>query len=350
MSSDKFTPNALASGIGSLPHTDPNEACRLVWDLLPDFPFWPQLPKRSPLENMYYQYAENMPGLIVRGDGGFYIDDGKDGFYEELEKFYQTFLSEDVELFRISEEYAAGLYKWLEGKEHLRSACAIKGQITGPVSFGLQVTQEDRRSILYNDTLRDVMNKQLLRKAQWQVALMKKIHPVPVMFIDEPYLAAFGSAFTSLDRETVLSLFKEIFSGIDSIKGIHCCGNTDWSLLLDCGPDILSFDAYSYMDSIFLYKEHLTRFLDRGGIIAWGIVPTDESEIRKETPEDLLAKLDSAWERLMSLGFDQETILAQSIITPSCGLGSLSGPQAATEAFRLTRKISDHIRSKYDLP
>ena len=98
MSSDKFTPNGLASGIGSLPHTDPNEACRLVWDLLPDIPFWPQLPKRSPLENMYYQYAENMPGLVIKKDGGFYIDDGKEDFYEELERFYQTFLSEDLHL------------------------------------------------------------------------------------------------------------------------------------------------------------------------------------------------------------------------------------------------------------
>ncbi len=344
----RFTPNALATGIGSLPHTDPKEACRLIWDLLPEIPFWPQLPKRSPLENMYYQYAENMPGLVVKKDGGFYIDDGKEGFYEELERFYEIFLSEDVEPFRISREYAAGLYTWTEGEEHLRFACAIKGQVTGPVSFGLQVTQKDRRSILYNDTLRDVMTKQLLRKAQWQVALMKQINPRPVMLLDEPYLSAFGSAFTSLDRETVLSLFKEIFSGIDSIKGIHCCGNTDWSLVLDSCPDILSFDAYSYMDSIFLYKEHLVRFLDRGGIIAWGIVPTNKSDIKKETPEDLLARLESAWERLIALGFDQKRILAQSIITPACGLGSLSR-QTATKAFRLTRHISEHIRSKFDL-
>lgn len=320
----KFTPNALATGIGSLPHTDPGEACRLIRDLFPEIPFWPQLPKRSPLENMYYQYAGNMPGLIDKKDGGFYIDDGKEGFYEELERFYEIFLSKDVEPFRISKEYAAGLYTWMEDDEHLRFACAIKGQITGPVSFGLQVTQKDRRPILYNDTLRDVMTKQLLRKAQWQAALMSQINPRPIIFLDEPYLSAFGSAFTSLDQETVLSLFKEIFSGINCLKGIHCCGNTDWSLVLDCGPDILSFDAYSYMDSLFLYREHLVRFLDSGGIIAWGIVPTNKEDIKKETPEDLLARLESAWERLLALGFGQKTILAQSIITPACGLGSLS--------------------------
>ena len=343
-----FAPNALASGIGSLPHKDPAAACRLVWDLLPQIPFWPQLPKRSELENMYYQYAENLPGLVVKESGGFHIDQNKEGFYEDLEGFYQAFLSEDLEPFRISRDYAAGLYLWLENEERLEAASAIKGQITGPISFGLQVTQEDRRSILYNDTLRDVMVKQLLRKAQWQVDLMKRIHPRPIMFLDEPYLAAFGSAFTNIDRDTVISLFKEILSGIDSLTGIHCCGNTDWSLIFESEPDILSFDSYSYPDSLFLYQKHLVRFLERGGIIAWGIVPTDESDIRKESVETLIERLENAWERLAGLGFEKKGILARSIITPACGLGSVS-EQVATEAFRMTSRISEAIRHRFDL-
>jgi methionine synthase II (cobalamin-independent) len=344
----KFIPNAIATGIGSLPHNDPKEACQLIWDLMPEIPFWPQLPKRSPLENMYYQYAENMPGFIAKKEGGFYIDEGKEGFYKELETFYQAFISHDLEYFRISKKYASGLYHWLEGKEHLKFACGIKGQITGPVSFGLQVTQQDKRSILYNDTLKDVMTKQLLGKAQWQVALMKQIHPNPIIFLDEPYLSAFGSAFTSIDRDTVMALFREFFSTADSLTGIHCCGNTDWSLILDSKPDILSFDTYSYGDSLFLYEESLTRFLKQGGIIAWGIVPTNESDIIKETAESLIARLEKAWEKLSLIGFDEKTILAQSIITPACGLGS-SPKQAAVKAFQLTKQISERIRIQFDL-
>ena len=343
-----FTPNALATGIGSLPHHDPETACQLIWDFFPEIPFWPQLPKRSPLENMYYQYAENMPGLVTKEGGGFYIDEGKEDFYRELESFYQAFLSEDLEAFRISEAYASGLYTWMKDPEPFRGACAIKGQVTGPVSFGLQVTQKDRRSILYNDTIRDVMSKQLLRKAQWQLAIIRRIHPTPIMFLDEPYLSAYGSAFTSINRETVTSIFKQLFEGIDSLTGIHCCGNTDWSLVLDSGPDILSFDAYSFADSLFLYQENLTRFFSNGGIIAWGIVPTNVSDIKKESLESLLKRLDQAWERLVELGFDQKRILAQSMITPACGLGSIS-IEAATEAFRLTRRISEHIRETFDL-
>jgi len=344
----RLTPHALPTGIGSLPHCDAGEACRLILDLFPEIPFWPQLPRRSPRENMYHQYAEGMPGMVIRGDGGFYIDEGKEGFYEELERFYEAFLSEDLERFRISKEYAAGLYAWLEEREHMHSAWGIKGQVTGPISFGLQVTQADKRSILYNETLRDVMVKQLLRKAQWQVSIMRQIHPRPILFLDEPYLAAFGSAFTSIDRDTVLSTFREIFSGIDCPTGIHCCGNTDWSLVLESGPDILSFDAYSYIDSLFLYTEELKGFLVKGGIIAWGIVPTNEPDIRKETAEGLLKRLEKAWERLAGLGFSTRDIMAQSLITPACGLGTVS-VEAATEAFRITRQISERIRHSLDL-
>jgi len=353
MSSEKkddlrLTPHALPTGIGSLPHRDPREACRVIWDLFPEIPFWPQLPRRSPRENMYHQYAEGMPGMVIKGDGGFYIDEEKDGFYEELERFYETFLSADLDRFRISKEYAAGLYAWLEGREQMHSAWGIKGQVTGPISFGLQVTQADKRSILYNETLRDVMVKQLLRKTQWQVSILKQIHPRPILFLDEPYLAAFGSAFTSIDRDTALSTFREIFSGIDAPTGIHCCGNTDWSLVLESGLDILSFDAYSYIDSLFLYTEELKSFLSKGGIIAWGIVPTNEPDIRKETAEGLLARLEGAWDRLAALGFSTKDIVARSLITPACGLGSVS-TDAATEAFRITRQISDHIRNSFDL-
>ncbi len=339
----KFAPNALATGIGSLPHKDPHEACELVWKFLPDIPFWPQLPKRSPLENMYRQYSEGMPSVVIKKDGGFYIQEEGVDFYKELERFYQGFLSEDLDYFKISRESAQGFYAWMEAEEQLRSAIAIKGHITGPISFGLQVTQSDKRSILYNDTLMDVVSKQLLRKAQWQLSFMKKIHNRTIIFIDEPYLSAFGSAFTNIDGEKVVSVINEIISGIDSLTAIHCCGNTDWSLVLDTNIDILSFDAYSFMDSLFLFEDNLKRFLSRGGIIAWGIVPTDESLINNESIGSILSRLEKGWERLAAIGIDQENIISQSIITPACGLGTLS-IKAASDALLLLNQVSSQVR------
>lgn len=344
----ELIPNILATGIGSLPHRNAQDACNLVWDLLPEIPFWPQLPKRSGLENMYTQYSEGLPAVVKKEDGGFFIEADGEHFYEELERFYQAIISEDLEGFKISPGYAEGFYTFIKGKDRLRFATAIKGQVTGPISFGLQVTQSDKRSVLYDETLRDVIVKQLLRKAQWQLAIMKDINPRNIIFLDEPYLSAFGSAFTSIDRETALSLINEIVSGLDCITAIHCCGNTDWSLVLDTGIDILSFDAYSFMESLFLYEGHLKRFLNRGGIVAWGIVPTSEEGIREASVSGLISILERGWERLSEMGIDQKSILCHSLITPACGLGTLS-IDAAIHALRLLKDVSVEVRSKYHL-
>ena len=103
-------------------------------------------------------------------------------------------------------------------------------------------------------------------------------------------MASFGSAFFALSREKVISLLEEVFGGISGLKGVHCCGNTDWSVLLDTSADILSFDAYNYAQSLSLYPAEVKKFLDRKGTIAWGIVPNQEESLAKETVAS-----DSSW-------------------------------------------------------
>ena len=68
MSAEKFHLNGLATAVGSLPQTDPQEACSLILANLPDIPVWPQLPKRSFLENMYVQYSGGFPGVKVEDE------------------------------------------------------------------------------------------------------------------------------------------------------------------------------------------------------------------------------------------------------------------------------------------
>ena len=56
----------LPTIIGSMPHTDPSAACRQVAHYLKDIPAWPQLPNRSFLENMYVQYSQGFPGVVIK--------------------------------------------------------------------------------------------------------------------------------------------------------------------------------------------------------------------------------------------------------------------------------------------
>jgi len=340
-----FTPKCLATGIGSLPHTEAREACELVLQALPQIPFWPQLPKRSAGENMYGQYSEKLPGLTVEGERMF-IHTPED--FSAIEKFYEHFLSEDFDFFSISQSHAEGFYQLQKYQSRLQSAWAIKGQITGPISFTLQVTDESRRPLLYSDELKDMAIKNLLAKAKWQEKILRQINPRVIIFLDEPYLSAFGSAFTSLSREQAIDSLEEVLQGIDSFTGVHCCGNTDWSLLLETSIDILSFDAYSHASNLFLYESQLKKYLDAGRTIAWGIVPTDEDLLKTVTLKELWEKLEKIWIDLSRRGIDLERIISSSLITPACGLGTVHKDMAA-RALTLSGDLSQMIREKYRL-
>lgn len=329
LNSKPFKPGGLATAIGSMPHSNPAEAGAMVLKYLPDIPVWPQLPKRAFLENMYAQYSEGLPGLAIENEN-IHIDRSKD-LSDGLERLYAAYLEGNLDAFTIGPDYAAGLHWFLNQKPG--SAKILKGQVTGPVSFGLVVTDRDRRPVLYDETLADAIAKHLRLKAAWQERELHRLAPSTIIFIDEPYLASLGSAFVALSNEIVIRLLNEVLGGVRGLKGIHCCGNTDWSVLMGTETDILSFDAYTYGESLALYPAELKAFLDRGGVVAWGIVPSDEAALEKESVHNLVGHLERLMEALATKGVNRELLFKQSLITPSCGLASLSiaGAQRALE-------------------
>ena len=337
----KFEFSGLPTAVGSMPHIDPKEACSLVAKFLPEIPAWPQLPKRSFLENMYAQFSEGFPGVVMEGDR-IYVDRAKD-LEKPLEQLYACYLENEVEKYTISPDYAAGLHAFLETE---LSPFAVKGQVTGPISWGLSVTDQERRPVLYDDTLADALAKHLHLKAAWQEMKLKAISANTIIFVDEPYMASFGSAFVSISREQVVGLLEEVFSGISGLKGVHCCGNTDWSLLLSTSLDILNFDAYNYGYTLALYPDEVKAFVDRGGVIAWGIVPSDEQALKGETAKSLLDRLDEEIAALDRKGIPFHQVLSQCLLTPSCGLGSIS-EEGAAWALELLAGVSNELRQRY---
>jgi hypothetical protein len=338
-------PNCRTTGIGSTPHTDPAEAIALVQETCPDIPFWPQLPRRAFRENMYAQFSEYLPGIHVDGDK-VTVDLG-DGWLEEVESFYTAFLEEDPSRFALSPEYAAGFRQLMETGP-LEGVWAVKGQVTGPISFGLQVTDRELRPSLYDDTMRDVIIKNAMRHAQWQEKELRKLCPRTVVFVDEPFLSMVGSAYASLPREQVIGALEEVFSGVEGWTGTHCCANTDWSLLLETPVDILSFDAYEYAETLALYPEELRAFLGRGGMLAWGVVPSSGEAAQAINPESAREVLERALQLFEAKGFDRAELLPRSLITAACGTGTLSVP-VAEHVFKVTRALSEAVRAEYGL-
>lgn len=338
-----FKPDLLPMTVGSLPHPEVATAWDLILQRTPEIPAWPQLPRRAFHENMYVQYSERFPGVQLDEDDQRIWVDREADLDPELEELYLAYLEETLDFGAISPNYAAGMAAL--PADQVSNAQAIKGHVTGPISWGLVVVDKDRRPTLYDETLADAIARHLKLKAMWQEAQLRQVNPNTIIFIDEPYMSSFGSAYVAINREQVIELMEEVLSGIQGLKGVHCCGNTDWSILLDTSVDILSLDAYEYADNLALYPNEVRSFLDRGGIIAWGIVP-NSPQVEKETVESLVERLLAGMNAIANKGIPLEDLLQSSLITPACGLGTLTVPQAE-RGLELMAGVSAAMRATY---
>ena len=339
-----FIPGWLPLGLGSVPYTQADLAWTTVLRYFPSTPFWPQLPRRSYLENMYVQYSEGFPGVVLE-DQRIYVDRRQD-LDPGLERLYLAYLEDDPSYGALGPDFSAALAALREGKVNLPQPLPLlKGQVTGPVSWGLTVVDQNRRPLLYDEVLADAVAKHLRLKATWQERLLSSYAASTLIFVDEPYLSAFGSAFVSLSREQIVRYLQEVLAGIKGLKGVHCCGNTDWSVLLETPIDILSLDAYDYAASLALYPKEVAAFLERGGTIAWGIVPAGEAA-EGETAEHLVERLHQAIDALAEKGVPREALLRSGLVSPSCGVGSLSNA-LAERVLELASQVSAIMRQRY---
>jgi hypothetical protein len=339
-----FVPRARATGVGSMPHLETHEAMRVMFENFSAIPYWPQLPKRDFRENMYAQFSEDLVGVQIDLSQEWMGLVKDDNTMAQIEAFYARYLEDQPKLFAVGREYAAGLYALRDFGDTLKNAKWIKGQVTGPISFGLKVVDQNLKPMLYDEALRDVLVKHLARKAQWQEKFLSELG-TPIIFIDEPSLALIGASVVALNRDEVVRDLEEVFSALHCITGTHCCGNTDWSMLLQTSVNLISFDAYNYAENLALFADDVKHFLDRGGALAWGIVPTVEEQIMSETAESLTARLDAAVSLLVKKGLDRDLLYERALITPACGLGTVS-LAAAERAFALTRGISEQVQSR----
>jgi hypothetical protein len=335
--------NCINTGIGSVPFSDIKKAVDFITRGF-EMPFWPQFPKISQKENMYVQYSENFPGIKYEQDKIFF--ERGDNFDKSAEEFMERYISDNLDSFKLSEEYAKGFHELLS--RDIKKDF-VKGQITGPISFGLQICDKNKKPVLYDDIMMDIAVKNITMKAKYQVRELKKIADNVVMFIDEPFMSAFGSALISISREQIISYLNEILGNLNCIKGVHCCSNTDWSLILDMNLDILSFDAYSYFDKFLIYSNEIKKFIENGKTIAWGIVPTNKEEIAVNDIDSIFNLLIEQINQLTKkANIEVSQILKQSIITPSCGTGSLD-ENDAEKVFNFSKTISLKLKEEFGL-
>lgn len=362
--------NGLPVLIGSVPLDDHKEALDWIFSTTPEIPLWPQLP-HHPLERMMPQFAEGIPCIVEENitdpEGRILFDITYDGFAEEMLSFYEDYLvvQEDPAAligsrFQVSRERARGLYLFIEElARHADGLVAVKGQVSGPFTMLTGIKDREGRAGYFDDTIRDMVIKGISMKAAWQTRLLREEvvqvtgaddRPV-LMFIDEPALAGLGSsAFIGVTDEEIRDMVNEVAEAVHQaggLVGIHVCANTNWSILLASDIDILSFDAFGFFDKMAALRNEVSTFFDRGSILAWGGIPTSrEEEINAQTTPSLCEQFTSRMQAFVSAKRDLQALLAQTLITPSCGTGSISR-QAARRVLALTRSTADNLRAQF---
>jgi methionine synthase II (cobalamin-independent) len=327
----------MATLIGSVPYTSPSYALERFLEVAPEAPLWPQLPKRHWREGLLPQYAEGLPGLVEHAeDGKVSVNKEAEEVAHAMTRFYEAAMKAqetgDFSYFEISEKASLGIPTARAVFSKLTSIPPyVKVHTTGPVSFALGVFDEKDIPVYYDDNYADIVLQNTIMKSIWQIRLFKPYGENIICFIDEPTLSSFGSSvYINVTQDQVVSRLSSVVRALHeegAIVGVHVCGNSEWTMLMDAEVDILSFDAYNYGEGMALYAPQVSEYLKNGAALAWGIVPTSAA-IGDESAASLEKKLTRLVEHLAGHGVDRDLIWEQSIITPSCGLGSMTEADA----------------------
>jgi len=335
--------NLLTTAMAVMPHTDINRALEMAQSL--DVPFWPQLPRYSYYEDMYVQASEHFPGIILDVEKRT-LRFSMEKFTNELEETMAHF--EEPEYFDISETYSEVYHRFL--KLDLTDRPAIRGQLEGPISFGFNVLDQDKRPILFDETVRPFIIEILARRINVQLGKLKKINQNAFIFIDEPGLQFIFSAMSGYGDIAARRDMENFFSLIERPRGIHLCGNPDWDFLLGLDLDILSLDVYSNGEVFTAYASAIKKFLDRGGILVWGIVPTNSELFEKETIDTLEVRLIEMWSFLEKKGINLDFLMSRSMLSPAtCCLVNPDIEKTVEKAFTMVKDLSTRLRERSKL-
>ena len=345
-------PRCMVTMIGSLPHKEPERAVEIVLDHLSEAPIWPELPLRSFLEDMVHAHTGGLPGLTVDEQAQkMYIDTAQD-HAAELAVFYEKAMaaeaSGDLEEFALQTKYASAMEIAARALEQVgRTYPVIKVHCIGPVSFQLGLKDAQGKALFYDDTFQEVLTRQICLQARWIARRFSGFGEATLAFLDEPSLAAFGSSsFLGVMRADVVERLGKAVAALKSegaTVGVHVCGNTEWPMIIEAGADLLNYDAYEYDSSMLVYADQIGPYLERGGIIAWGIVPNND-KLRTESVQSLKERFFALVDGLVEAGVDRQLVLDQSMLTPACGLMPLS-VEDAEYAIKLLAELGDSVQS-----
>jgi hypothetical protein len=314
------------TGIGSLPHVDIDAAIAFSLASCPEVPAAPSLPRRDAREGMLGQAAWGVAGVEVREDGSLTVD--PDGLDPEAP---------------VGDGSLSGApFKTLR---HFLAAVAgrtgpMKLQLTGPITLGLALQEAGAPTELAFEVARAAVRSRaesLLKAA----AATAPDAPL-VVFVDEPSLVNGLSQQSPLSADRTVDLVSGALATLEphAVTGLHCCGPADWKVVLQAGPDMLSLPVSA---GVGRAAGAVSSFVERGGWLAWGAVPTGGP--LGDSVTRLWRQLAAQWCELVQAGCDPVLLRRQALITPACGLATHTEAQADT-VMGLSRRLAERLHDQ----
>ena len=314
--------NGMTSGIGSLPHRDGDLAARVVCATMA-MPAIRDLPGRAAAEVMRAQAVVGLEGITLGQYGAIAVDVSRIDTGNPV----VTELSHDA---------FGGVRSFLAiapGRVQ-----RVKWQFVGPVTLGTTLV----RAGVPEHLAFEVAVAAVRSHVQHLLDAVDEALPGvrQVVFIDEPLIGELTDPGFVLAPDTAIDLISGALAAIEprAISGLHCCAGTDVASLLATGPQVLAVPVTS---SVAHAAGYLHQFLGRGGVVAWGAVPTDGPI--STTADRPWRRLTELWCQLQQRGCDPVQLRQQSMLTPECGLG-LHSQQVAERVHRIVAEVGRRLR------
>lgn len=320
-----MTGAGTATGVGSLPHRDAVAAAEFVLRTCPDLPAIPSLPRRSPAEGMIAQAVVGIRGVTAGQYGSLSVD------VDRIDPEAPVATDIDHDAF-------GGLRAFLTAAQGRQGP--VKWQFTGPVTLGQSLVRAGvPEEIAYDVALTAVRSH--LQAIHSAVAAALPECP-QVVVVDEPCLHQIMLPGFPLAPDGAVDLVSGALAALEPVAtvGVHCCSDADWPSVIAAGPQVISLPV---TDRLHGYAGYLTRFLDAGGIVAWGVVATDGPI--PATVERPWRQLNDLWCQLVQTGCDPLLLRQRAWITPACGLG-LHSQGVAEHVAGLVSEISHRVRTQ----
>jgi hypothetical protein len=320
--------------MGSLPLVSASSAVDAVARYSPEVPFWPQLPQRSDSESAVAQGLGCLVDLIEpRPEGyGYQVKTGQiDLVLERLHSSSGT----------LREENAAGFYAFEKAlsAQLFPSASAVKGQIEGPITLSAFLFHRDR-PFLSDPALFAAITFHVSQMISWQIERLEIAGLPLLMFVDEPALCLEGlpNVVSEEQRLNALAATLEHARILGAYAGLHCCAARPFERMCRAKPDILSFDAHEGLE-LFFTDWHALDFVQQGGTVAYGLVPTRSGLDAADS-----ASIFIRWLKAASSAGDPQKFAQRAMITATCGLGLLED-SSIQESFQVAHSVSKLVKT-----